>query len=116
MAITNDKNAIAVLNELIEVCKDGENGFRVAAEGAKNSDLRSLFISYSAQRAAFAAELQREVERLGGKPEKSGSVAGAAHRGWIHLKEAVTGADEAAIISECERGEDAAKAAYEKAL
>jgi uncharacterized protein (TIGR02284 family) len=56
------------------------------------------------------------VRRLGGDPEQSGSVAGALHRGWINIKSVVTGEDEGAIISECERGEDAAVKAYEEAL
>ena len=64
----------------------------------------------------MARELQAEVRRLGGDPEKSGSVSGAAHRGWINIKSAVTGKDEGAIVAEAERGEDSAKKAYEDAL
>ena len=63
-----------------------------------------------------AAELQRKVRKFGGKPEQLGTVSGAAHRSWLNLKAAITGRDEAAILAECERGEDVAKAAFEKAL
>ena len=111
----NDE-AISVLNDLIETCKDGENGFKTAAEGIQDSALQAQFGEYSAQRARFAAELRNEVQRLGGDPEDSGSAAAAMHRGWINIKSAVTGRDEASIISECERGEDVAKHSYEKAL
>jgi uncharacterized protein (TIGR02284 family) len=38
------------------------------------------------------------------------------HRGWINIKSAVTGEDEGAVISECERGEDSAVKSYEEAL
>jgi uncharacterized protein (TIGR02284 family) len=38
------------------------------------------------------------------------------HRGWINIKSAVTGEDEGAVISECERGEDSAVKSYEDAL
>jgi uncharacterized protein (TIGR02284 family) len=48
--------------------------------------------------------------------EKSGSVAAALHRGWISIREAITGRDDMAILEECERGEDYAKAQYRKAL
>ena len=68
------------------------------------------------QRARFAAELQREVRRLGGEPEETGSTAAVLHRGWMSIKSAVTGEDEGAVISECERGEDSAVDAYEEAL
>ena len=113
--MAND-NAIPTLNNLIETCKDGEEGFRAAADGVKNSDLRTLFLTYSQQRAQFAAELQNEVRHLGGDPEDSGSVAASLHRGWINIKSAVTGEDEGAIISECERGEDSAVRNYQSAL
>jgi uncharacterized protein (TIGR02284 family) len=109
-------NAISTLNNLIETCKDGESGFRTAAEGIKNGDLKTLFNLYAQQRAQFAAELQTEVRQLGGDPEKTGSVAATLHRGWIDIKSAVTGEDEGAIISECERGEDATVKNYEDAL
>lgn len=115
MENTHDKG-ISVLNDLIETCKDGQEGFRHAAEGVKSGHLKSLFSEFSDQRAQFAAQLQAEVGRLGGKPEHSSSVSGALHRGWLNLKAAVTGGDEGAIISECERGEDVAKAEYQKAL
>lgn len=113
---TWNANVIATLNNLIETCKDGQNGFQTAADGVKNVDLKTLFHTYSQQRAAFAGELQQEVRRLGGDPEKTGSLAATLHRGWIDIKSAVTGEDEAAVISECERGEDSAKRNYEDAL
>ena len=114
--MADNDNIISTLNNLIETCKDGQEGFRQAAEGVKNSELKTLFGAYSTQRAQFAGELQNEVLRLGGDPEKSSSTAGALHRGWINLKSALTGEDEGAVISECERGEDSAVRNYEDAL
>ena len=101
---------------MIETCKDGQNGFQEAAEGVERSDLKSLFYEFSQQRAQFAGELQSLVQSLGGDPENSGSMAAALHRGWINIKSAVTGKDEAAILNECERGEDSAKDMYKDAL
>jgi uncharacterized protein (TIGR02284 family) len=115
MATSND-NQVSTLNNLIETCKDGQNGFQTAADGVKNSELKTLFQEYAQQRAQFAGELQSEVRRLGGDPEKTGSVAATLHRGWINIKSAVTGEDETAVISECERGEDSAVRNYEDAL
>jgi uncharacterized protein (TIGR02284 family) len=111
---TND-NVITTLNNLIETCKDGQNGFQVAAEGVENSNLKSLFYEYSQQRAKFAGELQALVRELGGDPENSGSTAATLHRGWINIKSIVTGKDDTAILDECERGEDVAKKAYQEA-
>ena len=111
----NDK-AISTLNNLIETCKDGELGFKTAAEGLKNPEIKAKFLTYSRERGEMARELQNEVRRLGGDPEKSGSMSGSLHRGWLDIKSAVTGKDDHAIVAEAERGEDVAKAAYENAL
>lgn len=115
MALSID-DTISVLNNLIETCKDGEEGFRSAAEGTDDSQLRALFNEYAMQRSGFAAELQRQVAGLGGSPERSGSLAGAAHRGWMDIKSAVMGRDNKAIVNEAERGEDSAVEQYTDAL
>ena len=112
---TND-DVISTLNNLIETCKDGQNGFQTAADGVKNAELKTLFNTYAQQRAQFAGDLQSEVRRLGGDPEKSGSVAATLHRGWINIKSTVTGEDESAVLAECERGEDSAVSNYQDAL
>ena len=114
--MADNDHVISVLNSLIETCKDGQNGFQTAAEGVKRSDIKSLFYQYAQQRAKFAGELQAEVLRLGGDPEKTGSVAATLHRGWINIKSAVTGEDENAVLAEAERGEDSAVASYKDAL
>lgn len=106
----------SILNGLIQTLKDGENGFRTAADGLKDPQVKSLFQQYSRQRADMAREIQGEVRRLGGDPETAGTLAGAAHRGWINITSVVSGKDDGSIIAEAERGEDAAKRAYEEAL
>jgi len=111
----NDK-AISCLNNLIETCKDGQDGFKTAAEGVEKSELKTLFYEFSQQRSTFVGELQNEVRRLGGDPQKTGSVAASLHRGWIDIKSAVTGKDDKAVVAECERGEDSAVSNYKDAL
>jgi uncharacterized protein (TIGR02284 family) len=111
-----NENAASTLNNLIETCKDGAQGFKTAAEGLKDQQVKSQFLEYSRQREQMVRELQDEVRRLGGAPEQSGSVSGSLHRGWMNIKSVVTGKDDNSIIAEAERGEDVAKAVYEKAL
>jgi uncharacterized protein (TIGR02284 family) len=112
---TEEKEVRSVLNDLIETCKDGEQGFRTAAEKAKESSLKTLFAKYAAQRAGYAQELQSLVTQMGGDPATSGHVAGTLHRGWINLKEALSKNEDKAIIDECEAGEDAAVKNYREA-
>lgn len=117
MDIANDrKEIIRVLNDLIETSKDGEAGFKLCAGDVKRPDLKNIFIERSRQCGSAAAELQRAVLELGGKPEDRASVSGALHRRWVDLKSLVTGKDEEAILNECERGEDLAKKHYAEAL
>ncbi len=109
---TEEKDVRGVLNDLIETCKDGEQGFRIAAEKAKETSLQSLFAKYASQRAEYARELQSLVTQMGGDPATSGHIGGTLHRGWLHLKEALTKNEDKAIIDECEAGEDAAVKNY----
>ena len=109
-------DTISVLNDLIETCKDGENGFRKASEDAQDSSLKSLFSKYASQRATYAQELQQLVRANGGDPAQSGHMAASLHRGWMSLKEAVSKRTDKAIIEEAETGEDAAMKNYQEAL
>jgi uncharacterized protein (TIGR02284 family) len=105
-----------ILNNLIETCKDGQNGFREAAENIKNPSVREFFNQQSLLRAQFAGELEAEVRRLGEHDvNTTGSTLAAMHRAWIDLKSSLGGGDEA-IISAAETGEDSAKKAYEEAI
>jgi uncharacterized protein (TIGR02284 family) len=115
--MAQEKEIISTINGLIETLKDGQEGFRQAAEAVQNPELKSLFNEYSMQRSRFAGELQNEAISLGEhKPEDSSSAAGALHRTWINLKSAITSKDEHAILAECERGEDSAVKEYRDAM
>src|SRR6478752_3719422 len=65
-AVVSNDDIISTLNGLIETCKDGQEGFKQAAEGVERSDLKSLFFEFSQQRAHFAGELQQIVQTLDG--------------------------------------------------
>lgn len=96
---TGNERVIATLNSLVETCKDSEQGFRAAADGVQDPQLKDLFLVYALQRADLAHTLQAEIRQLGGEPERGGSVAGSLHRGWMNIRSALAGGD-AAILSE----------------
>jgi uncharacterized protein (TIGR02284 family) len=108
-------NVTSVLNDLVEISKDGERGFR-KAEDAHDAQLKTLFVSRAEDCSRGARELQDVVQRLGGKPETGGTVGGALHRGWTDVKSAVAGRTDYAILADCEKGEDVAKKEYHDAL
>lgn len=111
-----NNKTVSVVENLIEICRDGEKGYKDAASHVKRTDLKTFFTEQGAQRGRFADELLVELSKLG-KPEKkeSGSVGGAIHRAWIDTKVAVGGGDKT-ILESVERGEDSAKENYQKAL
>ena len=106
-----------VIDDLIETLKDGQQGFKEAAESVMDPQLKSLFSEYSQQRSRFLTELRSKAQNPDERePNPSGSATGALHRGWINLKSALSGGNDHAILAECERGEDSAVDEYQKAL
>jgi uncharacterized protein (TIGR02284 family) len=105
-----------VLNRLIETCKDGERGFRYAADHLDNDGLRALFLEAAAQRQRFAEELLPHAQRLGGDTDAGGTFGGTVHRGWMAIKDAFAKYDVKMIVSEAERGETFAASVYHDAL
>lgn len=116
MTTRTDTETTDVLRELLQTCRDREQGYRTARDGIRNIELQQLFESYAQQSVRLAHELQEALRQHGGHPEAGGSVAGAAFRGWMQLKAALTRGDEGAVLAECERGEDVATERYQRAL
>jgi len=112
----DENNAISVVENLIETNRDGQKGYKEAAEHVKRPDLKTYFNEQSMERGRFAMELQAELAKLG-KPDKkvSGTAGGAMHRAWIDTKVALGGGDKT-ILESVEAGEDTAKDTYNKAL
>jgi len=111
----SNEESVSVLNDLIEISKDGEEGFLKSAEDITDQKIKAYLIRKSAEVKRSIFELQGLVRKLGGKPADSTSVAGYLHRKWIELKTAIVENDNLAILNELERGEDVALRAYRKA-
>lgn len=107
---------IDTLNDLIENCKDGEFGFRSTAEHARTGNLKQLFVARADECRHAAEELQALVVQLGGEAPDGGTLAGAAHRGWVAVKGTLAGYSDLNMLEETERGEDAAVARYRAEL
>jgi uncharacterized protein (TIGR02284 family) len=110
------EQAVSVLNDLLENSRDGEYGFRACAEEVDSGELKQVFQERAAECAKAATELVGLIRQLGGDAEDGGSLGGAMHRGWVHLKGAVGASSPLSMLEECERGEDAAVARYRSAL
>ena len=111
-----ERSELSVLNHLVETCRDGEQGFRFAAQHATDPEVQALFTALAAERAGFAEALTPHVHRLGGQALAAGTTAGTIHRGWMTLVNAVTRHHDNVLIAEAERGERAALHVYEEAF
>ena len=110
----NDRD-ISVLNSLIKTTLDSVKGFEDAAEDGEGR-FSSVFTEFAQERRTVVSRLQQEVRRLGGNPEDDSSLAAAAHRTFMNLKDLLMGRDDKAVVQEVERGEDYLKEKYEIAL
>ncbi len=105
--------------ELVETLKDGERGFAESADKLRDGEhpeWAEALQRMSAQRAGFAREIIEMGHAYGDDVDESGTVAAAVHRGWISLKDALTGDDAGAVLGAAVTGEDHAVSEYEKAL
>lgn len=109
------EKSIDWLQDLTQLNIDSRDGFKEAAEGLKGNRLEAIFRQYANERDSQAKQLQSIVAKNAETPEKSGSVAAAAHRTWMDLRSALGGGDHA-ILAEAERGEDHIKEKYEEAI
>ena len=108
-----------VAKDLVETLKDGRNGFASAAEKLRDSDspdIAATLERFSEQRAGFVRDIVSMGDAYGDDVDESGSVAAKLHRGWIALKDALTGDDASAVLGAAVTGEDHAVSEYEKAL
>jgi uncharacterized protein (TIGR02284 family) len=106
----------AVLNHLIETCRDAERGLLLAADTVKSPELQRLFRRLAEQRRAFAQDLLPHAQRLGGAHDADGTAAAAIHRAWIQVKARIAREADQAILEEAARGERYAVHAYDDAV
>ena len=112
--MSDKKHIVDALEKLIEVSRDGQNGYREGAEHVKDPQLKKFFNEVSLERARFAGELEAEAVRWGkADVDRSGSAMGAIHRGWTDLKANLGGGDDS-ILSSMETGDSYAKEQYDK--
>ena len=105
--------------ELVETLKDGEKGFADAADKVRDGDHAAWATTLqrlSEQRAGFWREIVDMGHEYGDDVDNSGTVAAAVHRGWLSVKDALTGDDPEGVLKAAVTGEDHAISEYDDAL
>ncbi len=106
----------ATLGKLIDILRDGHQGFLELEKHIKDPAARKFFLEETQVRANFSGELENELHRLGVKDvHQSGMISGKVHRAWAELKANLGGGDHT-LLASAEQGEDAVKKAYSEAL
>ncbi len=112
--------ATTILEDLNETLEDGREGFTKAAEKLEadgHGQIATKMREFATQRAELSRELASIAAANGMTFETGdGSAAGALHRGWMSMKDALTGSDPHTILAAAERGEDHAVEQYREAL
>jgi uncharacterized protein (TIGR02284 family) len=112
----SQSNTIKTLITLIEVSKDGENGFLGCANEASDPELAAVLRACARECHNAATELQELIRVLGGDPHAGGHATGAVRSGWGSMKAAAASPGDRAVLAECERGEEHVRGVYQAAL
>ncbi|MEO5681623.1 MAG: PA2169 family four-helix-bundle protein [Chitinophagaceae bacterium] len=117
-ATTTTSETIEILNDLVVINNDRIVGYERALEEAKDTDadLKALFTHMIDESRKIRIDLAGEVQALGGEFEAGTTVTGKLYRAWMDVRAVFTGSDRYTVLANCERGEDAAQAAYKDAL
>jgi uncharacterized protein (TIGR02284 family) len=111
-----NQKAVDALCELAQFVKDGNLGYKKAANETKDSEIKAFCNEQSSLRGTFLSEINSFITRLGGEIETSPTIKGTLYRQFMDVKAAVTGADDEGIINSCIFGEEWAIKAYHEAL
>lgn len=114
-----DTQTVDTLKHLVETVENGQRGFADgAAKLAKDGNpvMAATFTELGHERAMFASELRSLHPEMFQLDDAMGTVPGAVHRGWLALKDALTGDNPHAVLDVAEQGEDHALKAFATAL
>lgn len=122
MVMDNFKKIIEVINDLIRINKDREEGYVKASRELTPAEhnLRGVFERKAQESRNNVMQLQHKAVEVGAQageePESGGSITGAIYSVWSDLKRAFSGDDAKAILKSVETGEQAAQKCYCQAL
>lgn len=106
-----------VLQQLIQISYDGEQGFLHAAHHVHDRGLRDELHKFARERRSITHELSYFLEEHGYEPSPlQSSTRAALHRTWMNVRTYLTEHDDQSILDEVERGEDEASNAFRSAL
>ncbi|MEO8068300.1 MAG: PA2169 family four-helix-bundle protein [Flavobacteriales bacterium] len=102
----DQKKDLTELNNVHDLLVDGRKGYAEASQRADDRRVKDLLMAFSSERATLEADLDAELRKLDpGAPHRDGTLKGDLHRTWMEVRDALSKADNANLLAECERGE-----------
>jgi uncharacterized protein (TIGR02284 family) len=111
-----EQTVISRLNALAQVVRDGEVGYRNAADGVQDEQLRLAFEACAQDRHAMLDDLCDAIRSKGAEPNLDAPVTAAMYRGWFNADDSLNPDDPYAMLVECEVGEDLTRKRLSEAL
>ena len=110
----NKKKIERALQDVIDTCYDGVEGYETAADEIEEESIKTLFLRLAQQRKGFIEEIKNEALKLGIELNDSATSKGFFHRTWIAAKSAFSPDSKGKIIEEAMDGEKRAVDVYTK--
>lgn len=104
------------INSLILINNDRYEGYKKAAEQAKDGDLKTLFTKNSQQSKRFGESLRQFADTEDQPKYDETTNSGKLYRVWMDVKNGLATDDRKSVLNSCEFGEDAAKKVYDEVL
>ena len=105
-----------LLNDLLEIVRDGERFYRDAAERAASPELRGTFRQMAELRQRLMDELAEHVTARGEQPSDGRTLAGTSRQLYAGALTALGAPADGVYLRQLEAAEDRLLAHYERAL
>jgi uncharacterized protein (TIGR02284 family) len=106
--MNNDKTRES-LKDIAELCIDGIQGYKDAAQRVDTPYLKSLFTTFAKEREGILNAINLELVTLGApavtQGRTDGTALGSIHKFWLDFKSVLSSDNSEPILEECKRGE-----------
>ncbi|HYE53388.1 MAG TPA: PA2169 family four-helix-bundle protein [Chitinophagaceae bacterium] len=120
--MANFKKIVEVLNDLIKINKDREEGYVKASRELTPAEhnLRGVFERKAQESRNNVQQLQYKAQEFtseaGEEIANDTSISGKLYRVWMDVKSVFTGDNDKSALESCVHGEEAAQQCYAQAL
>ena len=107
-----------VTRDLVKTLENGREGFEKASKKLMESNepqIAETFAGFARDRVRMSAELTALAGSYGDIVQEGSTPAGAIHRGWMAVKDGLSGHDAKGVLDAAAQGEDHAVQEYERA-